>query len=57
MTSGRLTPAAATFTSTSPLAGRGSGRCSGTSMSAAPGVRIAIAVIWAGNEGMAKVLG
>src|SRR5262245_19480381 len=54
ITSGRLTPAAATFSSTSPSAGRGSGRCSGTSMSAPQGARIAIAVIWAGNEGMAK---
>src|SRR5215470_6140589 len=56
ITSGRLTPAAATFTSTSPSPGRGSGRCSGTSISAPPGARIAIAVIWAGNEGMAKSL-
>ena len=52
MTSGRFTPAAATFTSTSPSAGCGSGRCSGTSMSGPPGARMAITVIWAGNAGI-----
>ena len=52
MTSGRFTPAAATFTSTSPSAGCGSGRCSGTSMSGPPGARMAITVICAGNAGI-----
>jgi len=45
ITSGRLTPAAAIFTSTSPSPGCGSGRCSGTSISGSPGARIAIAVM------------
>jgi uncharacterized small protein (DUF1192 family) len=52
MTSGRLTPAAATFTSTSPSASGGSGRRSGTSISGPPGARMAIAVISAGKLGM-----
>ncbi len=36
-TSGRLTPAASTFTSTSPAPGLGMGRCPGLSISGPPG--------------------
>ena len=49
MTSGRLTPAAATVTSTSPAPGTGTGRSSGTSTSGPPGARIAIAVMRGGR--------
>ena len=52
MMSGRFTPAAATFTSTSPSAGCGSERCSGTSMSGPPGARMAITIICAGSAGI-----
>ncbi len=48
ITSGRFTPAAATFTSTSRGPGAGTGRSCGTSTSGPPGERIAMAVIWAG---------
>jgi hypothetical protein len=47
-----LTPAAATFTSTSPAPGCGTGRRSGTSISGPPGARMAITVISAGNAGI-----
>src|SRR5712691_704309 len=43
-TSGRLTPAAATLMSTSPAAGTGFGRSTGTSTSGSPGSRISIAI-------------
>src|SRR3990172_213892 len=49
-TSGRFTPAAATLMRISPAPGAGTGRCSGTSISAPPGARIAIAVMWAGRR-------
>src|SRR5215813_13843409 len=49
ITSGRLTPAAATLTRISPGPGAGSGRCSGTSTSGPPGARIATAVMVAGR--------
>ena len=42
MTSGRLTPAAATWISTSPAAGDGVGRSAGTSTSGPPGLLISI---------------
>src|SRR6267142_5722775 len=48
ITSGRLAPAAATFTSTSPSAGGITGRCSGTSISGPPGERMAITVMLVG---------
>src|SRR5215471_6643923 len=49
ITSGRLTPAAATLTRISPGPGAGTGRCSGTSISGPPGARIAMAVMAAGR--------
>src|SRR5579863_5514004 len=50
ITSGRLTPAAATLTRISPAPGVGTGRASGVRTSGPPGVRIAIAVICRGIE-------
>jgi uncharacterized small protein (DUF1192 family) len=47
-----LTPAAATFTNTSPSASGGSGRRSGISISGPPGARMAVTVISAGKLGM-----
>ena len=48
ITSGRLMPAAATFTSISPAFGCGVSRSCGTSTSGGPGSRIAMAVMRAG---------
>src|SRR5262247_2357875 len=48
ITSGRLTPAAMTFTSTSPGPGCVTGRSSGTSISGPPGERMAITVMLVG---------
>src|SRR5207244_4250750 len=50
MTSGRLTPAAATFTSTSPAAGTGRGRSAATSASGPPGALISMAYIATHSE-------
>jgi hypothetical protein len=47
-----LTPAAATFTNTSPEASAGSGRSCGTSISGPPGALIAMTVMLEGNADM-----
>src|SRR5579862_6118899 len=52
MTSGRFTPAAATFTRISPSPGVGTGRGCGVSTSGPPGDEITMAVILAGIEVM-----
>src|SRR6185437_16634197 len=56
MTSGRLTPAAATWISTSPAAGIGIGRLAGFKPSGPPGALISIAVMVAGSALMASIL-
>src|SRR5215468_11196216 len=55
ITSGRLTPAAMTFSSTSPAPGSVTGRCSGTSISGPPGERMAITVMLVGMVLMAAL--
>src|SRR5262245_39847654 len=56
MTSGRLTPAAATLTSNSASPGCGTGRSCGTSTLGPPGAEMAIAVMRAGTSGMERFL-
>src|ERR1700728_3283667 len=50
MTSGRLTPAAATRTSTSPSPGSGTGLCLGFNCSGPPGAAISTTVISSGTD-------